>query len=76
MSLEGTSIRGAGVGSKRRGGAELPDATGLGEDLAGQQVTDPAELGQGAAVGLDGCGDLGGGDAPSSWQISVINSLG
>ncbi|MCA1694170.1 MAG: hypothetical protein LC749_05245 [Actinobacteria bacterium] len=41
------------------------DVADPGEDLAGRQVPDP-QLGQGAAVGRDGRGDLGGGRGDAS----------
>jgi hypothetical protein len=49
-----------------RGGSKAADVADSGEDLVSEQVADPMQLGQRAAVdGSDGGGDLGGGgDAP------------
>ncbi|HEX8934656.1 MAG TPA: hypothetical protein VF788_10800, partial [Pseudonocardiaceae bacterium] len=54
----GLDRRGAGVGGKRRGGAEPVDGADQGEDLAGEQVPDAVQLGQGGTTGLNRCGDL------------------
>ncbi|MDT0351460.1 hypothetical protein [Pseudonocardia charpentierae] len=61
---------GAGVGGERGGGAEAVHVPDPGEDLPGVQVTDSAQLGQGAAAGLDSVGDLGVRDADAPVEVA------
>ena len=63
---------GAGVGGERGGGAEAVHVPDPGEDLPGVEVTDSAQLGQGAAAGLDGVGDLGVRDADAPVEVADL----